>query len=327
MKNGSNALPRKLACWPGVTLPSRRTCGYETNDGIAGSSDRREPGDRAAVGRIELLRVAEPDVVERRGVAGQAVIGRRVVVLHPVVHRADLREPVDHRGEPRQVLADRQARLAGGDRLELAANARRRVGLHVERVQVRRAAELVQEDDVLGPRRMPDARVGLLRAPAGPARRRPRNRPGAAAARPARHWSRGNRAWRRLRRSGIDRAQNTKSRSHDLTNQMLDSGHPIFVYLVLSDSPMTPAGAQCRSRNSLLFEQRPDDVFPRRRGGRWPGPRCCDHAGRARPASARGRARPDRARPGSRGRSARAARQPRRSGCRPRPACAGPSRR
>ena len=43
--------------------------------------------------------------------------------------------------------------LAGGDRLELAADAVRRVGLHVERVEVRRPAELVQEDDVLGPRR------------------------------------------------------------------------------------------------------------------------------------------------------------------------------
>ena len=87
---------------------------------------RPQPGDRAAVGRIKLLRVAEPDVVERRSVTGQAVIGGRVVVLHPVVYRADLRELVDHRGEPGQVLADRQTRLAGGDRLELAANAGRR---------------------------------------------------------------------------------------------------------------------------------------------------------------------------------------------------------
>ncbi len=38
MKKGSNALPRKLACWPGVTLPSRSTWGNETNDGTVGSS-------------------------------------------------------------------------------------------------------------------------------------------------------------------------------------------------------------------------------------------------------------------------------------------------
>ena len=69
---------------------------------------RLELGDRAAVGRIQLLRVAQPDVVERRRVAGQAVVGRRVVVLHPVVDRSDLRELVDHRGEPRQMLGDRR---------------------------------------------------------------------------------------------------------------------------------------------------------------------------------------------------------------------------
>ena len=44
----------------------------------------------------------------------------------------------------------RQARLTGRDRLELAADAVGGVGLHVERVEMRRAAELVQEDEVLG---------------------------------------------------------------------------------------------------------------------------------------------------------------------------------
>jgi hypothetical protein len=29
--SGSWALPRKLACWPGVTDPSAMTCGKETN--------------------------------------------------------------------------------------------------------------------------------------------------------------------------------------------------------------------------------------------------------------------------------------------------------
>ncbi len=68
---------------------------------------RLEPGDRAAVGRIKLLRVAEPDVIERRSMPGQAVIGGRIVVLHPVIDRADLGELVDHRGESGQMLADR----------------------------------------------------------------------------------------------------------------------------------------------------------------------------------------------------------------------------
>ena len=122
---------------------------------------RPQPGDRAAVRRVQLLGVAEPDVVERRSVSGQAVIRGRVVVLHPVIHRANLGELVDHRGEPRQVLADRQARLTGRDRLELAANAGRRGRLHVERVQMRRAAELVQEDDVLGPSHRARSLFGL----------------------------------------------------------------------------------------------------------------------------------------------------------------------
>ena len=122
---------------------------------------RPEPGDRAAIGRIKLLGVAEPDVVERRNMTGQAVISGRVVVLHPVIDRADLRELVDHRGEPGQMLADRQTRLAGGDRLKLAANAGRRGRLHIERVEVRRPAELMQEDDVLGSSRRARVLFGL----------------------------------------------------------------------------------------------------------------------------------------------------------------------
>ena len=108
MKNGSNALPRKLACWPGVTLPSRSTWGKATNAGNRRVVGRLQPGHRAAVGGVKLLGVAEPDVVQRRGVAGQAVVGRRVVVLHRVMHRTHLGEPVEDRGEPGQVLGDRQ---------------------------------------------------------------------------------------------------------------------------------------------------------------------------------------------------------------------------
>ena len=113
-------------------------------------------GNRAPIRRIKLLGVAESDVVQRRSVTGQAVVCGRVVILHSVVHRPNLcaRRPVDHHREPRQMLAHAQARLAGRDRLELAANPVRRIGLHVERVQVGRAAELVQEDDVLGARPM-----------------------------------------------------------------------------------------------------------------------------------------------------------------------------
>ena len=112
--------------------------------------DGREPGDRAAVGGVKLLGVAEADVVQRRGVAGQAVVGGRVVVPHRVMDRADLGELVQDGRPPRQVLGDRQAGLARGDRLELAADAIGSLRLHVERVDVRGPAELVQEDDVPG---------------------------------------------------------------------------------------------------------------------------------------------------------------------------------
>ena len=110
---------------------------------------RPELGDRAPIRRVQILGIAEADVVERRGVAGQAVIRRRVVVLHRVIHRPDLREPTYHFRKLRQMLTHDQARLARLDRLELAPNTLGCVGLHVECVNVRRAAELVQEDDVL----------------------------------------------------------------------------------------------------------------------------------------------------------------------------------
>jgi hypothetical protein len=76
-----------------------------------------------------------------------------------VVDRADLRELVDDLREPGQVLGDAESGLARGDRLELAADTVGRIGLHVEGVDVRRAAELVQEDDVPGPRLPPFVRL------------------------------------------------------------------------------------------------------------------------------------------------------------------------
>ena len=70
-KNGSCALPRKLACWPGVTEPSRMTCGYATNVGIRRVDGASAIDDRA-VGREQVERVAQADVVDRRRVPGQA---------------------------------------------------------------------------------------------------------------------------------------------------------------------------------------------------------------------------------------------------------------
>ena len=150
MKKGSQELAEEAAGLAGRDTPVAQDV-RERNKGRHGRIiDRLELGDRAAVGGVELLGVAEADVVDRRGVAGQAVVGGRVVVLHLVVHRPDLGELAHHLREPGQVLGDEQARLGRGDRLELAADAVGGVGLHVERIEVRRPAELVEEDDVLG---------------------------------------------------------------------------------------------------------------------------------------------------------------------------------
>src|SRR5262249_4435885 len=77
---------------------------------------------------------------------------------HAMIHGPHLREPIDDRGESRQMLADRQSGLACRDRFELAADPSRRCGFHVECVQVRWPAELMEKNDCLRPRR----RTGLL---------------------------------------------------------------------------------------------------------------------------------------------------------------------
>ncbi len=142
--------------------------------------DRLQLGDRAAIGGVKLLGVAQADVVNRRCVAGQAVISRRIVVLHPVIHRTDLGEAIDDRRKPRQMLADTKTGLAGGDRLELAANSVGRIGLHVEGVEVRRPAELVQQDDVLGASSTAGALLGPQERGQCAARRFPPSPPGAS---------------------------------------------------------------------------------------------------------------------------------------------------
>ena len=165
-----------------MTLPSRSTWGND--DEAWGSPGRRpaEPGDRAAVGGVELLGVAQADVVERRRMAGQAVVRRRVVVPHRVMDRADLGElsmTVANRGRCSVTV---QAGLGRRDRLELAADAVGRVRLHVEGVDVRRAAELVQEEDVLRPAAQRPAPRRPAARWAGSAPRSPRCRPGAGSA-------------------------------------------------------------------------------------------------------------------------------------------------
>ena len=92
-----------------------------------------------------------------------------------VPERADQRDLVHLPGEPRQVLADRDARHVGRDRPELAAELGRGVGLQVPGVDGAQAAVQEDEDqrDVAG-RLAPRRRRGPRPARAGPGSVRPR---------------------------------------------------------------------------------------------------------------------------------------------------------
>ena len=73
--------------------------------------------------------------------------GAVVVDVDRVMQRADQRELVGDPGVQRQVLADRHARHARGDRAKDAAHLLRAVGLEVVGFEMAGAAETVDEDD------------------------------------------------------------------------------------------------------------------------------------------------------------------------------------
>ena len=97
--------------------------------------------------RGEQLRVvAQCDVVYRRRMSRQRIIGRRIVVVHVVVHRADQRHLVHDLRESRQMLADRDPIRARPLGFMLTAHRFRRVRFHVEHVDMARPAELIQKN-------------------------------------------------------------------------------------------------------------------------------------------------------------------------------------
>ena len=165
MSSGSWALPRKLACWPGVIEPSRMTCGKATKVGTP-PLRRGEAIDDGAVGREQVARVAQPLVVGRRGVAGEAVVAGRVVVLHRVPQRRGSGVTLSMtRRHARQPLADVQRRARGVA-----------MGLNSPRISSGAAGFMSKVSCWLGPphwcRKMTDfARAFGAR---GSARRRPR---------------------------------------------------------------------------------------------------------------------------------------------------------
>ncbi len=112
--------------------------------------DRRaaEPDDRPD---RRVVVGGEPSPQFAPIVPGQAAInGRRVRVVHAVMGRADQGPQMNLARETGEMLGNLDPRQTRSDRLELAPDLDRRVGLHVPHVELAGAA--VQEDD--------DARIG-----------------------------------------------------------------------------------------------------------------------------------------------------------------------
>ena len=122
---------------------------------------RRKVGGR---GRLELAgwrhfvgRVTGQHLINRRGVVEQAV-GR-------VAHRTNQRGLVQMLRHHRHVLADPRAGDSGLDRLEVSANVRRRIGLGIPDVDMRRPALQENHHHALG--RLPAARAGVFAGQGG----------------------------------------------------------------------------------------------------------------------------------------------------------------
>ena len=119
---------------------------------------RRQPvgpgPDRLECRGVAGIVVPRGDLVEegaRLGMPGEELVRRVEVVRMPVRERPHDGQPIGARGEPRQVLAERDAGRLRGDRLELAADLGRRVGLQVERVELARPAGQEDQDHRLRP--------------------------------------------------------------------------------------------------------------------------------------------------------------------------------
>src|SRR5262249_60221958 len=100
----------------------------------------------AVAWRVGAIIAQEFEVALERVTAAKGRECRRVVVRHRMMHAADERQAVHHLGRVRQVLADAKPRDAGRDRTELAADFGRGLWLHVERVDMARAAVVKNQD-------------------------------------------------------------------------------------------------------------------------------------------------------------------------------------
>ncbi len=108
--------------------------GHAVRDAVAPAAEPVEHGRVAGevVARRDPIEIARPARIGR--LARQHAVDRDQVVPLGMGHRSDDRQPPCPRRQARQVLAHADSRYRRVDRLELAPDAVRRLGLHVERV-------------------------------------------------------------------------------------------------------------------------------------------------------------------------------------------------
>ncbi len=131
---------------------------------------RQSLGRTALVGRHRThagMKADERAAADRnpRRRAGHHVVIAGAVVPLVVANRADDRQLVGDAGQPRHVLREVDAGHLGADGLELAANLGRRVGLGIERLEVRRPAVHPNQDATRRPFRW---RAASARRPSQP---------------------------------------------------------------------------------------------------------------------------------------------------------------
>src|SRR5258708_36179554 len=80
---------------------------YERRDSSFG---RRQLVDHGTVGRAEIARVAQADVVQGRGMGCEAVVSRRVVIFHLMANAPDQWNFFRHPSHSRQTLPDSNSR-------------------------------------------------------------------------------------------------------------------------------------------------------------------------------------------------------------------------
>ena len=114
---------------------------------FVGQRRDRRPDVRVVFTRRVVGQVHRPRV----GVAGGHFVRGAGMSVVAVRERADDGQLVDHAGQPRHAIAERDARHAGGQGVELAANFGRRVGLGVEGIEMRWSALEPNQDARAGP--------------------------------------------------------------------------------------------------------------------------------------------------------------------------------